>query len=325
VTQRLKLFVVADVHYAGAAEKTRFEYCYRVIRNPLQRFAVRVYRHFVWLRDPFAHNHLVDKFIAHAKDADYVIANGDYSCDSGFIGVSDDAAYESARELLDKLRASFGTRFYATIGDHELGKKPLGATAGGLRVTSFHRAVQRLGLQPFWRLELGNYVLFGITSSLPALPIYESETLPEELKEWRELRAQHIDQIRRAFAALRPDQRVLLFCHDPTALPYLADVAEVRDKLPQIERTIIGHLHSNLILFKSRFLCGMPVINFLGHTPRRLSSALRQARHWRPFNVLLCPALAGIQLFKDAGYYTIDLDPEGRSPAKFQRHRLRWN
>jgi hypothetical protein len=321
----LKLFVVTDVHYAGPAEKTRFEYCYRVIRNPLQRFAVRVYRHFVWLRDPFAHNHLVDRFIANAKDADYVIANGDYSCDSAFVGVSDDAACESARELLEKLRTSFGQRFYATIGDHELGKKPLGAAAGGLRIASFHRAVQQLGLQPFWRLELGNYVVFGITSSLPALPIYESETLPEELKEWRELRAQHVDQIRRAFAALRPGQRVLLFCHDPTALPYLAEIAEVRDKLPQIERTVIGHLHSNLILFKSRFLCGMPVIKFLGHTPRRLSSALRQARHWRPFNVLLCPALPGIQLFKDAGFYSIELDPEARLPAKFQRHRLSWN
>ena len=98
----------------------------------------------------------------------------------------------------------------------------------------------------------------------------------------------------------------------------------MREKLSQIERTIIGHLHSNLILFKSRVLCGMPVINFLGHTPRRLSSALRQARGWRPFNVLLCPALPGIQLFKDAGYYTIELDPEARAPAKFQRHRLNW-
>jgi hypothetical protein len=312
------------VHYAGASEKMRFDYCHTVIRNPLRRFAVRMYRRFVWMHDPFAHNHLVGRFLAQATGADYVVANGDYSCDSAFIGVSDDAAFESAQELLGKLRGPFGAGLLATIGDHELGKNPLGATAGGLRIDSFRRAVNELGLQPFWNVELGNYVLLGVTSSLLALRVYETEVLSEELDAWRELRTQHVDQIRRAFAAFRPDQRVLLFCHDPTALPYLAEVSEVRQKLPQIERTIIGHLHSNLVLLKSRLLCGMPVINFLGHTPRRLSSALRQARHWKPFKVLLCPSLAGIELLKDGGYYTIELDPEGRSTARFQRHRLRW-
>jgi hypothetical protein len=99
---------------------------------------------------------------------------------------------------------------------------------------------------------------------------------------------------------------------------------EVREKLPQIERTIIGHLHSNLIFFKSRFLRGMPVINFLGHTPRRISAALRQARHWKPFNVLLCPSTAGIQLLKDGGYLTAELDLTGQAPARFHCHRLPW-
>ena len=43
--------------------------------------------------------------------------------------------------------------------------------------------------------------------------------MPEEIPAWRELRAEHIDEITRAFRRLDAHQRVLLFCHDPTALP----------------------------------------------------------------------------------------------------------
>ncbi|HVV71479.1 MAG TPA: hypothetical protein VHI52_08280, partial [Verrucomicrobiae bacterium] len=86
--------------------------------------------------------------------------------------------------------------------------------------------------------------------------------------------------------------------------------------------TIIGHLHSNLVLWKSRWLAGMPKINFLGHTTRRLSAALRKARDWRPFKVRLCPALAGIELLHDGGYLTVELDAEAKRPAEFRFHRL---
>jgi len=317
-----KLFVISDTHYASAAEQARCDYCNKVISHPLRRIFVRAFRHFIWMRDPFGHNHLLDNFLSAASSADLVVANGDYSCDSGFIGVADDAAFESAQECLSKLRAQFRDKFHATIGDHELGKKPLGVDAGGLRIASYHRATKDLGLKPFWQLDLGKYVLMGVTSTLLALPMFESEALSEEVKEWRELRAQRVDEIARAFRSLEAHQRVLLFCHDPTALPYLAELPEVRAKLPQIERTIIGHLHSNLLLFKSRLLHGMPVINFLGHTPRRISSALRQGRHWKPFNPLLCPSLAGIQLLKDGGYYTVELDAQ--KPARFEKHGLSW-
>ena len=169
---------------------------------------------------------------------------------------------------------------------------------GGMRLASWRRARQDLGLQPFWRLEIGRYVLLGVVSSLVALPVFDAEMLPAERPEWERLRAEHLAEIRRAFAALQPDQRVLLFCHDPTALPFLWREEAVRAKLPQIEQTIIGHLHSNLVLWKSRLLAGMPPIRFLGHTVQRLSTALSQARYWRPFHVRLCPALAGIELLE---------------------------
>jgi hypothetical protein len=146
--------------------------------------------------------------------------------------------------------------------------------------------------------------------------------LPAEQGEWQELRREHLEDIRRGFSALKPSQRVLLFCHDPTALPFLWREPAVREKIPQIERTIIGHLHSNLIFLKSRMLAGMPVISFLGHTPKRLSSALREARYWKPFKVLLCPSLSGIELLKDGGFYTVEVDSEGHRPAEFRFHRL---
>jgi hypothetical protein len=317
------LAVVSDIHYAGVAERARGEFCLCAVQNPLQRLAIKLYRHYFWLRDPFAHNHLLDAFLAKTAGADLAVANGDYSCDSGFVGVSDDAAFASASECLQKLRQNFGQNLRATCGDHEFGKKPLGANIGGLRLKSFARARDDLGIEPFWQVNLGNYVLMGVVSTLVAMPIYEREAIAEERAEWDDIRRKHLHAIRAAFRDLQPYQRVILFCHDPTALPFLWHEPDIRAKLSQVERTIIGHLHSKLILYKSRILAGMPSIPFLGHTARRLSLALREARLWKPFNVLLCPSLAGIELLKDGGYYTAELDLSARQPARFQFHPLR--
>src|SRR6266496_2639829 len=257
------ILILSDIHYASDAEKQRRGRETRVIANPLLRHAVKVYRHYIWLRDPFAHNHLLDEFLRRADSPDWVVTNGDYSCDTEFVGVSDTAAFESARQCLTKLRARFGAKLRSVIGDHELGKTSLFGGKGGLRLASWPRATTELGLQPLWELEIGNYVLIGVTSSLLAFPVYEPEGLPTERTAWTELREAHLNEIRRALTALRPAQRVLLFCHDPTALPFLWQEESVRRKLPQIEQTIIGHLHSTLILWKSRLLAGMPTIQFL--------------------------------------------------------------
>ena len=164
--------------------------------------------------------------------------------------------------------------------------------------------------------------MLGVVSTLLALPVFEPEILPEEWKAWQVLREQHLEKIRSAFSGLAADERVLLFCHDPTALPFLWRETEVREKLAQVEKTIIGHLHSKLVLFKSRMLAGMPVIRFLGHTPLRLSTALSEARYWKPFNVMLCPSLSGIELLKDGGFCTAEIDPRGERAAEFKFHRL---
>lgn len=319
--QSIALAIVSDIHYASAAEQARGErYEFAGIPNPGLRLLVRCFRHYFWLRHPMRHNGLLDRFLAESSRAEYLVSNGDYSCNSGFVGVSDDAACQSARECLGKLRQKFGPNFRANFGDHELGKVSFFGGQGGMRLASFRRARQELGLQPFWQLELGRYMLTGVLSSLVAYPVFEPDTLPAERVEWQRLRCEHLEEIRQAFNTLDPAQRVLLFCHDPTALPFLQPLIQAR--LSQIEHTIIGHLHSPLILWKSRWLAGMPRLTFLGHTTRRLSSALRQARHWRPFKVRLCPSLAGIELLKDGGYLTAELDPLGERPAQFHRHRL---
>jgi hypothetical protein len=89
--------ILSDIHYAGAAERARGDdYEYRDLKNPFLRFFVSNYRHFIWLRHPLQHGHLLDRFINGVGSPDLVIANGDYSCDTGFVGLSDAAACESA-------------------------------------------------------------------------------------------------------------------------------------------------------------------------------------------------------------------------------------
>jgi hypothetical protein len=317
------ILIVSDVHYASAGERQRPDYEARVVVNPLLRGTVRAYRHYIWKRDPFAHNHLLDGFMEDAGTPDLVVANGDYCCDTAFVGVSDPAARESARECLDRLRERFGNRLRCVLGDHELGKLSLLGSQGGLRLESLRVARSELGVNPLWRYEFGRHVLIGVTSSLLALPVLEPETLPEERAEWRAERELHFDEVRRAFEALTKEQRVILFCHDPTALPFLVRDPVVRERLRQVELTVIGHLHSNLIFWNARWLAGMPVIRFLGNAVRRMSSALREARHWRPLNVRLCPALSGVELLNDGGYGRIAIQLEGGSPPRYEVRRLR--
>ena len=111
-----RIAIVSDIHYASAAEQARGDdYEFRGVDNRLLRLALKNYRHHVWLRDPLRQNHLLDHFIARAvaMNPDYVLANGDYCCDTLNVGVSDDAALSSASECLGKLREQFGAKFRA--------------------------------------------------------------------------------------------------------------------------------------------------------------------------------------------------------------------
>lgn len=321
---RFRLAILSDVHYAGPREQAEGDdYEHRVITNPFLRFALRQYRRHIWLRYPLRQNGQLDRFLTDAPEVDYAIANGDYSCNTAAVGLSADGAMESAQECVGKLRKKFSDNLRLSFGDHELGKLRLLGTRGGLRLNSWQRGIDELGVSPFWKLTLGNYVLISCTSTLLALPVFAQDMLPDERSTWEKLRAEHFAEVRTAFAAVRPDQRVLLFCHDPTALPFLWRDDVVRAKIPQIERTIIGHLHSNLYLRLSRILSGIPVMRRFGHSIHRMSTAVNEARHWKPYRILLCPSLAGIELLNDGGYFTVELDAAAELPAKFQFHPLK--
>jgi hypothetical protein len=319
--------VVSDIHYAGAEERQRVGYEYDIVGNPRVRALLRLYRHYIWKRDPFAHNHLLQAFTKHADahTPDLVVANGDFSCDTAFVGISDPAALASATECLTQLRQRFGSALVATIGDHELGKLSLMGGHGGMRLASWRAATEDLQIAPFWQRDLGRYRMMGVTSSLIALPVFEPETQPVELDAWRALRRKHLADIDAALSELEPERRVILFCHDPTALPYLWRETAIQRRAEQIALTVIGHLHSRLVLWPSLILAGMPHIKFLGNAVRRMSGALRQARFWRPFKVRLCPALSGIELLKDGGFARIDLEPAAASAVRFEVCPIRWH
>lgn len=304
------IVVVSDIHYASEGEIARRGHESRVIHGLFLRLLAKAFRHYIWLRDPLAHNHLLPAFIRRAPPAPWVVANGDYSCDSQFTGLCDEAAYDSARVCLDALRAAFGDRLRLVYGDHELGKRSLFGGAGGLRWQSFEVCRERLAMRPFWQERIGNLVLMGVVSSLLALPVYEPETLEEERTAWWNVREAHLRDIRAAFAALGRTDRVLLFCHDPTALPFLAKESKVVARMDQIEATIIGHLHSDLMMWASGMLAGMPEIRWMGNAVRRMSAALHEARCWRRFHVRLCPSLSGSELLKDGGFLRLDWHEE---------------
>jgi len=319
----LTIAILSDIHYAGPAERARGEdYEFRTIANPLLRTFARAYRHLIWQRHPLDQGRQLDRFLAETGPVDYLVANGDYSCDSSFVGLSDPASFQSTQECLGKLGEKFGDRARFTIGDHELGKLTLFGGKGGMRLASWRCATQQLGLQPFWKLSIGRYLFLGVASPLIALPANKADVPPEEWPDWQPLREAHLAEIRAAFDALQPEQRVLLFCHDPTALPFLWREESVRRRLPQVEQTIIGHLHTRLILWKSRVLSGIPPIRFLGRNVSRYSSALHEAHYWWPFRVRLCPALSGTELLNDGGYYTMQIDPAASRPARFAFHPL---
>ena len=48
-----------------------------------------------------------------------------------------------------------------------------------MRLASWHCATQQLGLQPFWKLAIGRYLLLGVASPLIALPANRADVPPD--------------------------------------------------------------------------------------------------------------------------------------------------
>ena len=318
-----QILVVSDIHYASDGEAARCGHEARVIGNPVLRAASQVFRHWIWLREPHGHNHRLQRLIQANPLPDRVVANGDFSLDSGFIGVSDPEAYESARLALEQLRVAYGTRLRTILGDHELGKKSLFGGAGGVRLASWERAVGGLGIPGFWCDQMDRFVLVGVASTPIALPVFLPEMLPSETEAWHRIADGLRTQVRQTFGGLKPEQRVVLFVHDPSALPFLSELPEVRARMAQIACTVVGHLHTPAVFRLGSRLAGMPVIPFLGNTVRRYSTALRRARIWKEFRTVLCPSPSGIQLLKDGGWLELRLSDTGE--VEVAPKKLPWD
>jgi hypothetical protein len=320
----VRLLVVSDPHFAGPGEQQRRGYEARAIRGLFQRTLAKAWRRWFWLREPMDHNDKLDAILRRNPDPDIVVANGDYTVNSAFIGISDDAACESAELCLAKLRDAYGNRLLAGIGDHELGKHSLFGGVGGPRFESWTRVGSRLGLTPWWRRDFGHYSFIAVPSTLVALPVFEPELLTHEIPLWHAERHRVLGEIAAAFATIPREQQIVLFCHDPTALPFLREVPEVSACLSQLEATVIGHLHTPAILGLARKLAGLPEIRWAGSTARRYSGALRKARSWDAFRIQFCPSPAGVEAFKDGGWLTAEFDPAGVDRPRWTRHRLPW-
>lgn len=318
--KRRRILVLSDVHYACAAEEARGEFEIDAVEHPVARAWVTAWMRFIWMRRPGPQNLLLDRFIRESGDADLVVANGDHTINSAFVGLSDPASLESAETCLTKLRDQFGDALHATIGDHELGKNGFAVSHGGMRLESFRLAREKLGLKPCWRTDLGRYSLIGVTSSLLGLPLFESEFLGEEAEGWRSLAEEHVREVADTFRSIPEDSRILLFCHDPSALPFLLSAPGIQDGLRKIESTVIGHLHSAMIFETAGLLAGIPRLPLPGAALKRINAGLNRARVWRDFRTRFCPCLAGIQLLNDGGFLELELDDEGDAPLKFHTH-----
>lgn len=309
----MRLIIASDLHYAGPIEQQRNDHELGVATNRIQRLLVRMYRKYIWLDSPQAHSYLLDTFLDTAPQADTIILLGDLSCDTKFVGVSDPGAKQSAKLCLHKIKSHFKKEVYATPGDHDLGKMSLVGGVGGPRIESWRVWTEELGLPGLWSFDLGTFTFIGLASTIIALPVFEPEMLPQERPQWFRIREDYLAKVSSLLEDVRPKQNLVLCLHDPTALPYLYELDALQKRVDKLFVTFIGHLHSRAVYKLASKLVGMPRIQILGNTIRRMSSALKQGAVWKKFKLQLCPSLTGIQLFKDGGFLILNYDNQTES------------
>ena len=319
-----RILIVSDIHYASSQEKLENENNLKIIQNPFFKIIAIIFRNFFWMKDPFAHNGKLLHFLAAAPDADMVIACGDYSCGTGHIGVMHPSAKASVLTCLNLFKERFGCRFLPICGDHEIGKKGLFSDKGGFRLTSWDICQEELKIRHLWHRQIGIYHLIGISSPPIILSNALKEILAEEKEQWQQLRKKYMKEIETHMCMVPSNEKIIFFCHDPTALPYLKESPIINHLLERkrITLTIVGHMHTDIILKVSRILSGMPAIHFLGNSISRMSSALHQAKVWKEFNMVLCPSLAGCQWAKDGGWLELNLEENGT--FSLTRHYIKW-
>jgi hypothetical protein len=326
----MRIAVISDVHVLGPTELARAEESVLLMsrmEDPLRRVwrkgLYRVRRRFwnthpAWRQTAFLRAlDKVDEF-----DPEWVIANGDYGGDYGGVGLSNDATFESVSGVIDLIRRRFQGRSRFIFGDHDLGKYSTVLREGGIRLHSLERGEKKLGIPSFWHEADDEYHLIGVNSSLFTLDLFLPEALAEEIPEWRRRREEHIEHVSRAFDGLPEDARVLLFCHDPSALTALSQIPVVVRRMRHIEMTVIGHLHSPFLLKVARWMPRKKGWRPKYPVARIIAHGLEGARSWELFHPVVCPSTFGTGHHLAGGLLFIERDPDTRRLVT-RRFRLR--
>lgn len=306
---RKRYVIFSDVHYAGPAE-TRRGLSEDKIKAPLyQKAFVSLYRNFLWLADPVFHAKRIHPLITRINklSPDEIIYLGDLSMDTGFVGISDHASFESAEEFINLCHSELSSPIRWVMGDHELGKTSIIGKIGGPRFESMSKWTDALNMPIHWSSKWNHWKLICLCSTLAAYPVYSPEFLPSELKAWEAARQNHLSWIKDTFGNISKEERVIIFCHDPSALGYVSEIKEVREKMSQIAVTWVGHMHTSAVAQAAQILSGVPEVCSFGHSIRRFTVALNRAKIWRDFNMKLCPSPSGSELFRDGGFYEMTL------------------
>lgn len=316
---RRKFLLFGDVHYAGPQESARGLTETEIDVSLLQKSMVMFYRKFLWLADPIAHAHQFGRLLEKMEliKADEAICLGDLSMDTAFVGLSDPATLESAKAMMAMATESLSAPLTWLMGDHELGKTSMIGKRGGPRIKSLQLWEKNLGLPVHWHYSWEGWRFIGVCSTLAGYQVYAPEFPEPERDEWDRAEANHRQWMRETFTSVQPDERIILFCHDPSALGFMAQIPEIREKMPQIATTWVGHMHSSLVERAGVLLSGIPPIHSMGTSIRRFSVALQKAKVWPQFRMKLCPSPSGSELLRDGGFYEMILhaDPARSTPC----------
>ncbi len=324
----MRVAVISDVHVLGPDEARRTHRIYREVGSHHSFLTRKWHRALMRIRRRLWNWHPENRYACFVRALDeialfrpdWVVANGDLGGDAAGVGISAREAFESVRRVVDLLRCTFPERCRFVYGDHEIGKHSTELRRGGIRLESLRRGEQALDLPPFWHTRDGRWHLIAVCSTLLSLRLFLPEALPAEIPEWEERRQGHLSRIRETFAALPSDARVLLFLHDPSALSVLEELPEVRARLPNIERTIVGHLHAPWLLKPTMWLSRLPAPKLNYPVARIIAHGARGAHRWPTFRPVVCPSTFGAGHYFSGGVLFLETDAADRLHVR--RHRI---
>lgn len=329
----MKLAVISDIHVLGPAELARANESYGILGSDLPPLKRGLRRGLYRMRRRLWNGHLQWRHTAFMRALDevagfrpeWLIANGDYGGDYGGVGLSNAATFDSAALVVNLIRERFPERSRFVFGDHDLGKYSTVMREGGIRLSSLERGEQHLGIPSFWHERDDEFHLIGVNSSLFTLDLFLPEALAEEIPQWKRLREAHITEVSQAFHGLAPRSRVILFCHDPSALTALSQIPVIRRRLPQVELTVIGHLHSPTLLWMARYASRLSRWRPRYPVARIVAHGLEGARSWNLFNPVVCPSTFGAGHHVSGGLLLIEKDRQGQLVVRRRRvHRHQY-